>query len=171
MEAELGNSRIVSILGLSLFVLGISFGPMALGPLSEFYGRRPIYVISWTIYVIFIVPQAVAKNIGVILVFRFLDGFAGSAFLAVAGGTIHDLFDRAQLQHPISVFSVSPFIGPSLGPLIGGLICSYLDWRWTYYVLIIWSFVLWLAIIFLVPETFRKFMAVILQVLFQTNMS
>src|SRR4051812_37238461 len=109
MEAELGNSRIVSILGLSLFVLGISFGPMALGPLSEFYGRRPIYVISWTIYVIFIIPQAVAKNIGVILVFRFLDGFAGSAFLAVAGGTIHDLFDRAQLQHPISIFSVSPF--------------------------------------------------------------
>ncbi|OGE54339.1 hypothetical protein PENARI_c006G02618 [Penicillium arizonense] len=155
MEAELGNSRIVSILGLSLFVLGISFGPMALGPLSEFYGRRPIYVISWTIYVIFIIPQAVAKNIGVILVFRFLDGFAGSAFLAVAGGTIHDLFDRAQLQHPISIFSVSPFIGPSLGPLIGGLICSYLDWRWTYYVLIIWSFALWLAIIFLVPETFH----------------
>lgn len=158
MEAELGSSRTESILGLSLFVLGIAFGPMALGPLSEFYGRRPIYVFSWTVYVLFIIPQALTKKIGVILVFRFLDGFAGSAFLAVAGGTIHDLFDREKLQHPISVFSVSPFIGPSLGPLIGGLICSYLNWRWTYYILIIWSFVLWLAIILLVPETFRQFM-------------
>ncbi|WAO91603.1 FAD binding domain protein [Fusarium falciforme] len=55
----------------------------------------------------------------------------------------------------MAIFSVSPFIGPSIGPLLGGFINYYLNWRWTYYVLIIWSSVLWLAIVFLVPETYH----------------
>ncbi len=44
MDAEFGNSRIVATLGLSLFVFGLGLSPMILGPLSEFYGRRPMQV-------------------------------------------------------------------------------------------------------------------------------
>lgn len=158
MEAEFGNSRIVSTLGLSLFVLGISLGPMFLSPLSEFYGRRPIYLVSWFLYVVFIIPQAVAQNIQTVLVGRFLDGFAGSAFLAVSGGTVSDLFSRQELQAPMLLFSVSPFVGPSMGPLVGGFINYNVDWRWTYYVLLIWGFVFMVCIALLVPETYRKSM-------------
>lgn len=156
MEAEFGNSRIVSILGLSFFVLGISFGPMFLSPLSEFYGRRPIYLVSWSFYVIWIIPQAVAPNIATIIVTRFLDGFSGSAFLAVSGGTVGDLFAKEDLQLPMALFSIAPFIGPSIGPLLGGFINYNVHWRWTYYVLIIWGFALLVAIVFIVPETYRK---------------
>ncbi|KZZ96798.1 Major facilitator superfamily domain, general substrate transporter [Moelleriella libera RCEF 2490] len=155
MEDEFHNSRIVSVVGLSAFVLGISFGPMFLSPMSEFYGRRPIYLVSWTTYLIFLVPQAVAKNIATVIVFRFLDGFTGSTFLAVAGGTVGDLFARNELQAPMALFSVSPFIGPSMGPLFGGFINYNVDWRWTYYVLLIWSGVVWFAVVFLVPETYH----------------
>ncbi|KAF4467304.1 major facilitator superfamily transporter [Fusarium albosuccineum] len=155
MEAEFGNSRIVSTLGLSFFVLGIALGPMFLSPLSEFYGRRPIYLVSWSMYVIWIIPQAVAKNIATMLVGRFLDGFSGSAFLAVSGGTVGDLFAKHELQGPMLMFSIAPFIGPSIGPLIGGFINYNTDWRWTYYVLLIWGFGLLLAIVFLVPETYH----------------
>jgi len=155
MESEFGNSRIVSILGLSTFVLGIAFGPMFFSPLSEFYGRRPIYLVAWTMYVIWIIPQAVAQNIQTMIVTRFLDGFAGSTFLAVSGGTVGDLFARNELQYPMQIFTIAPFIGPCAGPLIGGFINYNVDWRWTYYVLIIWSFGLLMAIIFLVPETYH----------------
>lgn len=73
---------------------------------------------------------------------RFIDGFAGSAFLSVAGGTVSDVFRRDQIQSPMTIISLSPFIGklnrtpishgrhdginyfnsvgPSLGPLLGG---------------------------------------------------
>jgi multidrug resistance protein len=156
MEDEFGNSREVSILGLSFFVLGIGLGPMFLGPLSEFYGRRLIYVVSWTLYVIFIIPQAVAQNIETVIVSRFLDGFAGSAFLAVSGGTVGDLFTANELQAPMLMFSLAPFVGPSIGPLIGGFINYNTDWRWTHWTLLIWAFVLLLGIVFLVPETYRE---------------
>ncbi|CVL12698.1 hypothetical protein FPRO06_08449 [Fusarium proliferatum] len=155
MEDEFGNSREVSILGLSFFVLGIGLGPMFLGPLSEFYGRRLIYIVSWTLYVIFIIPQAVAQNIETVIVSRFLDGFAGSAFLAVSGGTVGDLFTADELQAPMLMFSLAPFVGPSIGPLIGGFINYNTDWRWTHWTLLIWAFVLLLGIMFLVPETYH----------------
>lgn len=91
ITTEFKISRIVATLGLSLFVVGLGLGPMILGPLSEFYGRRPIYVISFTLYLIWLIPCAVGKNIGTELVARFFDGLAGSAFLSVAGGTVGDM--------------------------------------------------------------------------------
>ena len=91
---EFHVSRVVATLGLSLFVMGLGLGPMILGPLSEFYGRRPIYIISFAFFMIWLIPCAVAKNIETELISRFIDGFAGSAFLSVAGGTVGDMFER-----------------------------------------------------------------------------
>ncbi|KAL7955510.1 major facilitator superfamily domain-containing protein [Trichoderma compactum] len=155
MEAEFHNVREISDLGLSTFVLGIAIGPMLLSPLSEFYGRRPIYLVSWTMYLIWLIPSAVAKNIATMVVVRFFDGLAGSAFLTVSGGTVGDLFARHELQLPMAVFSIAPFVGPSLGPLLGGFINYFTHWRWTYYVLLIWAGVMWAAIVVLVPETYH----------------
>ncbi|KAF4632729.1 hypothetical protein G7Y89_g5400 [Cudoniella acicularis] len=155
LEKEFNCSRIVATLGLSLFIMGLGIGPMALGPLSEFYGRRPIYLVSFSFFFIWIIPCAVAKNIETILITRFFDGVSGSAFLSVAGGTVGDMFNRQQLQLPMLVYTASPFIGPSIGPLIGGFINQYTNWRWTFYVLLIWSGANLGMIALFVPETYH----------------
>ncbi|KAK8024482.1 MFS general substrate transporter [Apiospora rasikravindrae] len=152
---EFGVSNIVGTLGLSLFIIGLAVGPMLLGPLSEFYGRRPIYLVSLTFFLIWLVPEAVAKNIATMLVGRFLCGVSGSAFLAVAGGTAGDLFSREQLTAPMVVFTATGFVGPSVGPVIGGFINEFASWRWTFYVLIIWAAVNLLLLVLLVPETYH----------------
>ena len=156
MEAEFGSSRIMSTLGLSLFVLGLAFGPAVLSPLSEFYGRRPIYLVSFALFIIWLVPEIVAKNIGTVIAGRMLDGLSGSAFLSVSGGTVGDMFSVDRLAAPMMIFSLAPFVGPSLGPLVGGFINFNVDWKWTYYVLLIWAALLLTAIYFFVPETYRK---------------
>lgn len=89
------------------------------------------------------------------LIARFLDGISGSAFLSVAGGTVGDMFSRETLQLPMMVFTAAPFIGPSVGPLIGGFINQYASWRWTFYVLLIWSAVFLVLVSFFVPETYH----------------
>lgn len=128
ITTEFHISRVVATLGLSLFVVGLGLGPMILGPLSEFYGRRPIYVCAFAFFLIWLIPCAVAKNIETELVSRFLDGFAGSAFLSVAGGTVGDMFIRNELQAPMMIFTASPFIGPPVGPIIAGFINQYTTW-------------------------------------------
>ncbi|KAK8024868.1 major facilitator superfamily domain-containing protein [Apiospora arundinis] len=155
MNPEFGISTIVGTLGLSTFVLGIALGPLLMSPLSEFFGRRPIYLVSWGMFLIWLIPSAVAKNAATMLVARFFDGFAGSSFLSVAGGSVSDLFRRDAIQAPMVIIALTPFIGPSLGPLLGGFINYNVNWRWTYYVSIIWAFALLIAIIFFTPETYH----------------
>lgn len=108
-------SREVTTTGLTTFVLGLMTGPLLLAPFSEFYGRRIIYIASFALVFVFIIPCAVAQNIETILVTRFFDGFFGSAFLSVAGGTIGDIFAKSELSLPMMVYSASPFVGPALG--------------------------------------------------------
>ena len=92
---------------------------MFLSPLSEFYGRRIIYLCAFGGYFIWLIPCAVAQNIETMLIVRFFDGLAGSAFLSVAGGTVGDMFARDQLSGPMMVYTASPFLGPQIGPIMG----------------------------------------------------
>ncbi len=57
-------SKEVTILGVSLFILGLGLGPLLLGPLSEFYGRNPVYWVSYSLFWIFSWPVAFAPNVG-----------------------------------------------------------------------------------------------------------
>ncbi|KAL8715900.1 MAG: hypothetical protein Q9220_000567 [cf. Caloplaca sp. 1 TL-2023] len=106
----------------------MTFISPGLGLIAQFYGRKPIYVVSFTMFLIWLVPCAVAQNIQTMLIARFLDGVAGSAFLSVAGGTIGDMFDRSELQGPMMIYSASPFIGPPIGPLVAGFINYFTSW-------------------------------------------
>ncbi|KUI53069.1 putative drug/proton antiporter YHK8 [Cytospora mali] len=154
MDAEFHTSHIVATLGLSMFVLGIALGPMW-SPLSEFYGRRPIYLAAFAAFTVWIIPCAVAQNIETVIISRFFQGLAGSAFLSVSGGTVGDLFRPEQMHHPMTLFTAAPFLGPSFGPMIGGFINYNVSWRWTHYVLIIWAFCMCIALVILVPETYH----------------
>lgn len=118
ITAEFHISQIVAILGLSFFIGGLGIGPMFLGPLSEFFGRRPIYLVSFTLFTIFFIPCALAPHISVLLLFRFLGGVTGSAFLSVAGGTVGDMFSGHQLGTPMMLYTASPFVRPIPYPLV-----------------------------------------------------
>ncbi|KAJ5102792.1 hypothetical protein N7532_003321 [Penicillium argentinense] len=152
---EFNCSREVATLGLSFFIWGLGIGPLFLSPLSEFFGRRKIYLVSFSLFLIWLIPCAVAKNIQTMLVCRFFNGLSGAAFLSVAGGTVGDMFDRHELAFPMMLYTASPFIGPEVGPLVGGFINDFTSWRWTFYVLLIWTGVLLICMVFLVPETYH----------------
>ena len=117
MNAELTTTSFISTLGLSSFVLGIALGPLLTGPLSEAYGRRPIYLISWSLFIVWMIPSVVTIHMALIIVSRFVQGLAGGTFLAVAGGTVRDLFSPNEIQKPmvIAAFPVRLSSGPRWG--------------------------------------------------------
>ncbi|KAK4185555.1 major facilitator superfamily domain-containing protein [Podospora australis] len=154
MNAEFHTSRLVATIGLSLYVLGIALGPFW-SPLAEFYGRRPIYLASFVAFIIWLIPSAVAKNIETMLVARFFQGLAGSAFLSVSGGTVSDMFVRDKMLMPMAIFSLAPFVGPSTGPFVGGIIVTYANWRVMHYYLLVMSGVVLLSLALFVPETYH----------------
>lgn len=136
-----GCSPEVAILQVSLMVFGFMLGPLLWSPLSELFGRKPIYVIALFLYTIFNIPCAVATNIQTVLVCRFFCGFFASCSLTLAGGSISDLFPTETRGNAIAYFAAAPYAGPVLGPIVGGWISvGTQNWRWIYWVSFFLSF-------------------------------
>ncbi|PKY03811.1 synaptic vesicle transporter [Aspergillus campestris IBT 28561] len=152
---EFGVSREVSLVVVTVFVIGFGVGPMAFAPASEMFGRRPVYALTLLVAVIFIIPCAVSKNIATLIVCRAIDGIAFSAPMTLVGGTLADLWKNEERGVPMAAFSASPFIGPAIGPLVGGYLADGTgDWRWLYWIQLILGFCAWVLITFTVPETY-----------------
>jgi multidrug resistance protein len=127
---------------------------MVFAPLSEILGRRIIYGTTLFIAVLFTIPGAVSKNITTLLVARAIDGIAFSAPMTLVGGTLADLWRTEERGVPMAAFSAAPFIGPAVGPLVGGFLSDNLGWRWLYWIQVILSGAVWFFITFTVPETY-----------------
>lgn len=154
VEESFDVSEEVALLTITVFVVGFGVGPVVFAPLSEIYGRRIIYASTLLIAVIFIIPEALAKNIGTLIVCRLIDGIAFSAPMTLVGGTLADLWRNEERGVPMAAFSAAPFIGPAIGPLVGGYLSDAAGWRWLYWIQLILSFIVWVLITFTVPETY-----------------
>ncbi|THG99595.1 hypothetical protein EW026_g2776 [Hermanssonia centrifuga] len=131
-----GVSEEVGLLTITLFVVGFGIGPMIFAPL------------------IFIIPGAVAKNIATILVARAIDGIGFSAPMTIVGGTLADMWRNEERGVPMAAFSAAPFLGPAIGPLVGGFIADNKGWRWLYWIQLIVAGFVYVLMVLTVPETY-----------------
>ncbi|KAL2017734.1 hypothetical protein VTK56DRAFT_1704 [Thermocarpiscus australiensis] len=154
VSEEFNVSHEAALVTITVFVVGFGVGPMIFAPLSEVYGRRVIYGSTLLVAVVFIIPCAVSKNIGTLIVCRAIDGIAFSAPMTLVGGTLADLWRNEERGVPMAAFSAAPFMGPAIGPLIGGFLSDAAGWRWLYWIQLIFAFVVWVLITFTVPETY-----------------
>lgn len=122
IEEQYNVSLEVAILTCSIMVCGFAVGPLLWSPLSEVIGRRPVYIISLGLYVIFNIPCALSPNIGGLLVCRFLCGVFSSSGLSLAGGTIADIWSIEERGMAIAYFAAAPYCGPVVGPIVTGWI-------------------------------------------------
>lgn len=151
-----GVSTEAASLTVTLFLLGYCAGPLVFAPLSEFYGRRAIFYITFLAYIAFNFLCAFAPNFAALLVGRFLTGTFVSAQLSNAPGVLADVWNAAERANAMAGFSLMVWAGPALGPVISGFLqlTKGVDgWKWSFYVLLMLS---GFTVIFLftVPETY-----------------
>ncbi|KAJ5792503.1 bicyclomycin resistance protein [Penicillium pulvis] len=151
---EFDVSKEVATLGLSLFVFGFAVGPLAWAPLSETIGRQIPFFVSFLALTAFSAGCAGAQNIHTLLILRFFGGAFGSAPLTNAGGVISDMFVARQRGLAMLLFASTPYLGPALGPVIGGFLGMNAGWRWVEGFLAVCAGMAWIMMAFLVPETY-----------------
>ncbi|KAI3622595.1 putative mfs-multidrug-resistance transporter [Moniliophthora roreri] len=150
-------SEEVATLTISLFVAG----PLLWGPLSEEFGRRPIFILSFFVYMMFQIGTALAQNKATIIVLRFLGGVFAACPLTNSGAVISDVWDAKTRGRAMAIFTVAPFAGPALGPTVAGfLFVSGTSWRWLFWVLTLFAGACWFIIIFTMPETYMPILLV-----------
>lgn len=109
-------SEEVATLGLSLYVIGFSIGPLLWAPLSENVGRQIPFFISFLLLAAFCAGCAAAQNIQTLLILRFFAGAFGSSPLTNAGGVVSDMFTSRQRGLALCLFASTPYIGNSPCP-------------------------------------------------------
>ncbi|CAO1605362.1 hypothetical protein XANCAGTX0491_008881 [Xanthoria calcicola] len=154
VEQQFNVDTEVVTLGLSLFVLGFGVGPVLFAPLSELYGRQPVFISTYGTLAIFNAGAAGSKDIQTLLVLRFFAGVAGSSLLTNAGAQIAYMYGPRLVGLAMSTFIVAPFIGPTLGSIIGGYIGENVGWRWVEGFLAIFTGAMWLLGTLFIPETY-----------------
>ena len=113
IEADLNiASSVASTLAVTLYVLGLAIGPMFISPLSEIFGRVPIYHGANVMFVAFILGNALSRSLAQFLVFRFLSGCAGGTPMTLGGGTIADITTIQKRAVAMALFSLGPLAGP-----------------------------------------------------------
>lgn len=154
--ADLGVSEVAEVAASTgIFLIGFGCGALFAGPISETVGRNPVYIVTLTIYMCWLVGAALTPNIGGQFAFRFLAGFFGSTPLTCAGGSISDLWNPLERVYAFPVFANAAFMGPIFGPVCGGFIGQYANtWRWTEWGTLVGSGIILMLVIFFQPETY-----------------
>lgn len=86
LEEEFSITNDVGNLGITTYLLGMAVGAVILAPLSEMYGRRPVYIVALGLFVLLTLPCALATNISAILITRFFGAFCAAALISNAPG-------------------------------------------------------------------------------------
>jgi len=109
------TSRTIALVGLTVYTLGLAFGPIMSAPLSETYGRKIVYLTSSPVFMLFTLGAGFSNSLASLIVCRFFAGLTGSPSLAVGAGSNADLFVPHQRAKVTALFLMAPFAGPSLG--------------------------------------------------------
>ncbi|KAE9403832.1 MFS general substrate transporter [Gymnopus androsaceus JB14] len=153
MSERFGVSTEVAQLSTALVFVGIALGAVPVAPLSETYGRHPVYVSTLLIASVFQFGVAAAENWSTVLACRFFAGLFGSAPLAVAGGSLFDMFTPVPVGYAFTVFSGMAFPVAMVAPVIGSWVSMLSDWRYNYYISGTTGCVLALFLALFCPET------------------
>jgi len=121
----------------SVYILGFAIGPLLISPLSEMWGRYPVYVVTYLCFIIFTIGCAVAKDMGSLIVFRFFSGCFGVTPVTIGGGTIADLFPAERRGAVMAIWAMGPLLGPVIGPVAGGYLSASMGWRWVFWIIAI----------------------------------
>ena len=112
---EFHVSRVIATLPLTLFVLALGIGPIIGGPLSETVGRHPVYAGSVPAGALFSLGAGFTHNFGALCFLRFMSGLCWSPALAVAAGSLSDLYAPSDRGLPSAIFLLLCFLGPGIG--------------------------------------------------------
>ncbi|KAJ5777402.1 Major facilitator superfamily domain general substrate transporter [Penicillium odoratum] len=131
----------IAILSICLYVLGFALGPVLWGPLPELYVRQSIYLVTMGASVLF-EGAATASN---------------SAAISNSPGVVADIFAPAERGLAVMVYSMFPFLGPTLGPICGNFLAAAAGWQWVNVLCTVFFALMFVLGLIFMPKTYAPY--------------
>jgi len=160
IQASLSASQleIQQTLSAYLFAFGVMF--LFHGALSDSFGRRPVILVSLSVYTIASVGGAFAGDVHMLILWRVVQGLSVGAGMVVGRAMIRDLYNTEDAQRLMSMVTLFFGLAPAVAPVIGGWLFSEMGWRSVFWFLAVVGALLvgfgWWRLPETLPESHRQ---------------
>jgi MFS transporter, DHA1 family, multidrug resistance protein len=149
LNAGMGSMQLT----MSVYILGLAFGQLAYGPLSDRFGRRPVLMAGLVLYAGAGLAAALVPDVHSLIVARLLQALGGCAGLVIGRAIVRDTALPQEAARRMAVMNLMVAVGPGAAPLIGGALASSLGWRSIFFALALLGVVNMLFSWWLLPES------------------
>lgn len=153
LTRDLGASTSAAQLTVTACLIGLGVGQVIAGPISDRFGRRRPLVVGIVLYVVTSAACAVSPSIATLVVARVAQGLAGAVGIVIAQAAGRDLYEGGALIRFFGRLTVLGGLAAIVGPLIGGQLTRFTDWRGMFVFLAVIGVLLLVATVFLFGET------------------
>lgn len=142
-------------LSLTACLIGLAIGQIVVGPISDAQGRRKPLLISISLFAVSSILCALAPNIAILVIARFLQGFTASAGIVLSRAVVRDVFSGRELTKFFALLMVINATAPMIAPMAGGaiLLFPFASWHTIFYFLGFLGILIVLTVAFKLPET------------------
>ena len=121
-------------IALTSYLLSLAIFIPASGKIADRFGSRTVFRSAIAVFVIGSLLCAQATSLWFLVLARLIQGLGGAMMIPVGRIVLMRSVDRKNMVSAMSWMLVPAMVGPIVGPPIGGLIVTYLDWRWIFYI-------------------------------------
>ncbi|MCW4454923.1 multidrug effflux MFS transporter [Flavobacterium sp. MXW15] len=153
MGAQLGADKLAMQQVISVYLLAYALMSLVHGALSDALGRKRVIIGGLVVFIAASIGCALARDMGVLLLFRALQGLSAGVGYIIGRAVIRDLYDGDDAQRLMSQVSMIFSIAPAIAPIIGGWLLGWSNWQGVFWFLVAFSAALLLITCVWLPET------------------
>ncbi|KAA8645797.1 hypothetical protein EYZ11_006745 [Aspergillus tanneri] len=137
-----------------LYMLGLGVGSVIMSPTAILFGKRPVYLLGATLFIISAVWCALSPNYASLVVARVFQGIAVSPVECLPSATIAEIYFLHERAYRVGIYTLLLLGGKNLVPLVSAAIIGRMGWRWVFWIVAIIVGACLVLIFFFLPETF-----------------
>ena len=136
-----------------IFMAGMAFGQIPAGLVSDRVGRLPVLYAGMTLFAIGGVAAALAKQIDLLLIARFVQGMGAASAIVLSRAIVRDVASGKEAAKLMSLMMMIFTAAPVIAPTIGALLVAQWSWRAPFIAIAVLGFVVLVAIRVNIHET------------------
>lgn len=138
---------------ISAYVLGLALTQPIVGLLSDHWGRRPVLLCGFAVFVMSSLALITASSLELMIVLRFFQAMGVSVGTVVARGIVRDVLPAQEALKAFALISAAMGFSPIVAPVMAGVLGAEFGVDSVYWLLAIFGLTLWLWCFWTVPET------------------
>lgn len=139
-------------LTLSLYMAGFAMAQLFCGPISDRFGRRPVMIAGFSLFLAASLLCALAPSIEWLLAGRFLQAFGGAAGPVLGRAAVRDIYGPVEAGRVLSYMASTMAMAPALAPVVGAGLLLFFGWESVFLLLALYAAIMLLIMALLMPE-------------------